>query len=210
MRMKLSTVVLSTIILVLALTFAPGAAPAAEHAPAAKDAPVAPAAEDAYALNPGDVLEVSVWKEEGMQRDVLVLPDGRISFPLAGHIQAAGKSAEQVEKILAQRLKRYFPDPVITVTVKSVGGYAIFVIGQVQQSGRFPLSQPTDVLQALSLAGGFTEFADEEDIKILRREGGKQSILPFDYSDVEKGRNLDSNILLRSGDVVVVPTEGLF
>ncbi len=207
MQMKLSTVVLSTIILALALTFAPGAAPAAEHAPAAKDAP---AAEDAYALNPGDVLEISVWKEEGMQRDVLVLPDGKISFPLAGHIQAAGKSAEQVEKILAQRLKRYFPDPVITVTVKSVGGYTIFVIGQVRQSGRFFVGQPTDVLQALSLAGGFTEFADEDDIKILRREGGKQSILPFDYSDVEKGRELESNILLRSGDVVVVPTEGLF
>ncbi len=207
MRMKLSTVVLSTIILVLALTFVPGAAPAAEDAPAAK---ASAAADDAYALNPGDVLEVSVWKEEGMQRDVLVLPDGRISFPLAGHLQAAGKSAEQVEKILAQRLKRYFPDPVITVTVKSVGGYAIFVIGQVGQSGRFPLNQPTDVLQALSLAGGFTEFADEDDIKILRREGGKQSILRFDYSDVEKGRELESNILLRSGDVLVVPTEGLF
>ncbi len=206
MQMKLSTV-LSTIILVLALTFAPGAAPAAEDAPAVK---YAPAADDAYALNPGDVLEVSVWKEEGMQRDVLVLPDGRISFPLAGHIQAAGKSAEQLEKILAQRLKRYFPDPVITVTVKSVGGYAIFVIGQVGQSGRFPLNQPTDVLQALSLAGGFTPFADKEDIKILRREGGKQSILPFNFSDVEKGRELESNILLRSGDVVVVPTEGLF
>lgn len=209
MQMKLSKV-LSTIILVLALTFAPGAAPAAEDAPAAKDAPVAPAAEDAYALNPGDVLEVSMWKEEGMQRDVLVLPDGRISFPLAGHIQAAGKSAEQVEKILAQRLTRYFPDPVITVTVKSVGGYTIFVIGQVRQSGRFSVGQRTDVMQALSLAGGFTEFADEENIKILRREGGKQSILPFDYSDVEKGRELESNILLRGGDVVVVPTEGLF
>ena len=207
MQMKLSTVVSSAIILVLALTFAPGAAPAAEHAPAAKDAP---AAEDAYALNPGDVLEVSVWKEEGMQRDVLVLPDGRISFPLAGHLQAAGKSAEQVEKILAQRLMRYFPDPVITVTVKSVGGYTIYVIGQVRQSGRFSVGQRTDVMQALSLAGGFTEFADGDNIKILRREGGKQSILPFDYSDVEKGRELESNILLRSGDVVVVPTEGLF
>ncbi len=186
---------LSTVFLVLALTFAPGAAPAAD---------------DAYALNPGDVLEVSVWKEEGMQRDVQVLPDGKISFPLAGHIQAAGKSAEQVEKILAQRLTRYFPDPVITVTVKSVGGYTIFVIGQVPRSGRLPLNAPTDVLQALSLAGGFTPFADKEDVKILRREGGKQSILPFNYSDVENGRELGSNILLRSGDVVVVPTEGLF
>lgn len=186
---------LSTILLVLALTFAPDAAPAAE---------------DGYALNPGDVLEVSVWKEEGMEREVLVLPDGTISFPLAGHIQAAGMSAQQVEKILADRLLRYFKDPAISVSVKSVTGNKIFVIGQVQRPGAFVAAQPIDVIQALSLAGGFTPFAAEDEIRILRREGGKQTALTFDYSDVEKGRNLESNILLKSGDVVIVPTEGIF
>jgi len=185
---------LSTILLVLALTFAPDAA----------------AAEDGYALNPGDVLEVSVWKEEGMEREVLVLPDGTISFPLAGHIQAAGMSAQQVEKILADRLQGYFKDAAISVSVKSVTGNKIFVIGQVQRPGEFLAAQPIDVIQALSLAGGFTPFAAEDEIRILRREGGKQTALTFDYSDVEKGRNLESNILLKSGDVVIVPTEGIF
>ena len=186
---------LSTILLVLALTFAPDAAPAAE---------------DGYALNPGDVLEVSVWKEEGMEREVLVLPDGTISFPLAGHIQAAGMSAQQVEKILADRLRKFFKDAAISVSVKSVTGNKIFVIGQVQRPGEFLAAQPIDVIQALSLAGGFTPFAAEDEIRILRREGGKQTALTFDYSDVEKGRNLESNILLKSGDVVIVPTEGIF
>ena len=186
---------LSTILLVLALTFAPDAAPAAE---------------DGYALNPGDVLEISVWKEEGMEREVLVLPDGTISFPLAGHIQAAGMSAQQVEKILADRLRKFFKDAAISVSVKSVTGNKIFVIGQVQRPGAFVAAQPIDVIQALSLAGGFTPFAAEDEIRILRREGGKQTALTFDYSDVEKGRNLESNILLKSGDVVIVPTEGIF
>ncbi len=186
---------LSTILLVLALTFAPDAAPAAE---------------DGYALNPGDVLEVSVWKEEGMEREVLVLPDGTISFPLAGHIQAAGMSAQQVEKILADRLRKFFKDAAISVSVKSVTGNKIFVIGQVQRPGTFVAAQPIDVIQALSLAGGFTPFAAEDEIRILRREGGKQTALTFDYFDVEKGRNLKSNILLKSGDVVIVPTEGIF
>jgi len=186
---------LSTILLVLALTFAPDAAPAAE---------------DGYALNPGDVLEVSVWKEEGMEREVLVLPDGTISFPLAGHIQAAGMSAQQVEKILADRLRKFFKDAAISVSVKSVTGNKIFVIGQVQRPGAFVAAQPIDVIQALSVAGGFTPFAAEDEIRILRREGGKQTALTFDYSDVEKGRNLKSNILLKSGDVVIVPTEGIF
>ena len=186
---------LSTILLVLALTFAPDAAAAAE---------------DGYALNPGDVLEVSVWKEEGMEREVLVLPDGTISFPLAGHIQAAGMSAQQVEKILADRLRKFFKDAAISVSVKSVTGNKIFVIGQVQRPGAFVAAQPIDVIQALSVAGGFTPFAAEDEIRILRREGGKQTALTFDYSDVEKGRNLKSNILLKSGDVVIVPTEGIF
>ena len=153
---------------------------------------------------------INEWKEEGMEREVLVLPDGTISFPLAGHIQAAGKSAQQVEKILADRLRKFFKDAAISVSVKSVTGNKIFVIGQVQRPGEFLAAQPIDVIQALSLAGGFTPFAAEDEIRILRREGGKQTALTFDYSDVEKGRNLKSNILLKSGDVVIVPTEGIF
>ena len=158
-----------------------------------------------YRLNPGDVLQISVWKEEGMERQVLVLPDGMISFPLAGHLKAAGRTALEVQDALMERIKRYIPEPVITVSVPSVAGNQIYVIGQVQRPGQFPATHRIDVMQALSLAGGLTPFADEDDIKILRREKNKQLALPFDYSEVKNGRNLDLNIVLESGDVVVVP-----
>lgn len=168
-------------------------------------------AADSYRLNPGDVLQISVWKEEGMQRDVLVLPDGNISFPLAGHIQAAGRSLEELQGILIQRLKKYFAGPVITVSVMQLTGNKIFVIGQVRSPGQFLANRPIDVMQALSLAGGLTTFADEDAIKILRRaNNGKQQAIAFNYAEISNGRGLSRNIVLRSGDVVVVPTSGLF
>ena len=158
-----------------------------------------------YLLNPGDVLEVSVWKEEGMTRDVLVLPDGTISFPLAGHLKASGLTAAAVQKALTDRLQQYIPEPVVTVTVRDVTGNKIYVIGQVNNPGEFPAGHAIDVMQALSLAGGLTAFGDENDIKVLRRKGDKQISFPFDYSAVKKGNNLDLNIVLQSGDIVVVP-----
>ena len=168
-------------------------------------------AAEAYRLNPGDVLQISVWKEEGMQRDVLVLPDGTISFPLAGHIQAAGRSPQELQNILIDRLKKYFAGPVITVSVMQLTGNKIFVIGQVRAPGQFLANRPIDVMQALSLAGGLTTFADEDAIKILRRANdGQQKAISFNYADISKGRSLNRNIVLRSGDVVVVPTSGLF
>ena len=169
------------------------------------------AAEEAYKLNPGDVLQIAVWKEEGLQQQVLVLPDGDISFPLAGHIKAAGLSPEQLQKVLHTRLKNFFADPVITVTVVQVSGNKIYVIGQVRNPGEFPANRPLDVMQALSLAGGLTTFAADKDIKVLRRgAGGKQQAIAFNYSEVSKGKQLDSNVVLNAGDVVVVPTSGIF
>jgi len=158
-----------------------------------------------YILNPGDILDVSVWKDEEMTREVLVLPDGSISFPLAGHLNVAGMSARLVQEELIKRIKKYISEPVLTVSVNQVVGNKIFVIGQVKNPGEFPVSRPTDVMQALSLAGGLTPFGDEDDIKILRREGGKQVAVGFDYSDVKRGNKLEQNIILRPGDVVVVP-----
>ena len=158
-----------------------------------------------YLLNPGDILEVSVWKEEGMTRDVLVLPDGTISFPLAGHLKAAGSTAAQVQAALTKKIQQFIPEPVVTVTVRDVTGNKIYVIGQVNNPGEFPAGHRIDVVQALSLAGGLTAFGDENDIKVLRREGERQVSFPFDYSAVKKGQNLDLNIVLKSGDIVVVP-----
>lgn len=171
---------------------------------------VAQAAEP-YRLNPGDILHIALWKEEGLQREVLVLPDGSITFPLAGHIQAAGRSARELQDVLLTRLKKFFADPVITVSVKQVAGNRIYVIGQVKKPGQFQANGPVDVMQALSIAGGLTTFAAAGDIKILRRDDkGRQHAIEFDYAEVSKGNSLKSNIILRSGDVVVVPTSGLF
>jgi polysaccharide export outer membrane protein len=164
-------------------------------------------AQDAsYLLKPGDVLNISVWKEEGMQQETLVLPDGMISFPLAGHLMAAGKTPREVQNSLAERIKEFIPDPLITVTVQSTNGNNIYVVGQVNKPGEFPVTHIIDVMQALSLAEGLTAFGDEDDIRILRRgPGGNQQSITFDYSAVKNGKNLETNIQLQSGDVVVVP-----
>jgi len=157
-----------------------------------------------YLLAPEDILEISVWKEEGLQREVLVRPDGRLSFPLVGHVQAAGRTPEQVQQEIAERLKSFISDPVVTVAVLRVTGNKIYVIGKVAKPGEYVVGRYVDVLQALSLAGGLTPFAAENNINILRREDGKQVIFPFKYSEVADGEELQQNIILKSGDVVIV------
>lgn len=163
------------------------------------------AAEVPYTLNPGDVLTISVWKEEGLEREVVVLPDGKIAFPLVGHIHAAGLTPESLQSAMAERLAPFIPEPVITVSVKETAGNFVYVVGQVKQPGAFPVNGIVDVMQALSLAGGLTPFASSGSIVILRREGNEQRSIPFDYGEVEDGGALESNIELRPGDVVVVP-----
>jgi polysaccharide export outer membrane protein len=167
----------------------------------AQNAPV-----KAYLVQPGDLLEVSVWKEEDLQREVLVRPDGRFSFPLAGDVDATGKTVEDLRVEVTSKLQKYIPDLVVTVTVTEIRGNKIFVIGQVNNPGEFVVNPRVDVMQALSMAGGTTPFAALNDIKILRRDAdGRQRALSFAYKSVEKGRSLEQNILLNSGDVVVVP-----
>ena len=160
---------------------------------------------DGYLLRPGDLLIVSVWKETDLQSEVLIRPDGGISFPLAGELQASGHTVEELRKMLETRVRKYVPDAVITVSVKTVLGNRVYVIGKVNRPGDFPLSGPIDVMQALSLAGGATPFANTNGIRVLRRDGDHQIAIKFRYSDIEHGRKLDQNILLQSGDTVVVP-----
>ena len=162
-------------------------------------------AQDTYRLNPGDVLEISVWNEEALQKEVLVLPDGTISFPLVGILMVVNKTPEQVQSELKKKLSRLIPDPEINLTVRALEGNTIFIIGKVINPGRYPMIGPTDVVQALSLAGGFTPYAETENIQILRRTGNKQNVINFDYSKIADGKALDTNILLRSGDTIVVP-----
>lgn len=167
--------------------------------------PPQPAAAAGYQLQPGDVLAVSVWKETELQAETLIRPDGRINFPLAGELTAAGRTVDEVRADLEARLRALVPDASVTVTLKQNAGNRIYVIGKVQRPGDFPINRPTDVMQALSLAGGGTPFADMDSIKVLRRQGSRQLAIPFHYSAVERGHNLDQNIVLQSGDTVVVP-----
>jgi polysaccharide biosynthesis/export protein len=158
-----------------------------------------------YRLQPGDVITVSVWKETELQSEVLVRPDGGFSFALAGDVDAVGKTVEEIRAILVERLKRYIPNPVVTVAVKLIGGNRIYVVGRVNHAGDFPLSSPLDVMHAIALAGGTTPFAAINDIVILRRQNGGQQALHFHYTDVARGRELAQNVLLQGGDTVVVP-----
>ena len=162
-------------------------------------------AQDDYYLNPGDILKISVWNEEALQQQVLVLPDGTISFPLVGIIDVDNKTPLQVQDELKHKLSRLIPDPEVNLTVVQVAGNNFFIIGKVNRPGRFPMNRPTDVVQAISLAGGFTPYADSDSIRIFRRTGKKQQIIRFDYTKVADGKALETNILLKSGDTIVVP-----
>lgn len=158
-----------------------------------------------YKLHAGDKIEVSVWKEVDLQRKVTVRPDGRFTFPLTGDVQAAGRSADEIRTDIETRLKKYIPEPVVTVTVEDAVGNRVYVIGQVNKPGMLIMNPQLNVLQALSLAGGATAFAKLDGISVIRGSGAAQRTLPFRYSQVVEGKLLDQNILLESGDVVVVP-----
>lgn len=164
-----------------------------------------PATSVGYKLQPGDVLQVVVWKETDLQSEVLIRPDGGVSFPLAGDLQAAGLTTDQLRAALEERVRKLIPDAVVTVSVKAPNGNQIYVIGKVNKPGDFPLLRPTDVMQALSLAGGATPFASTNKIRVLHRDGSRQTSIRFRYGDVAKGRHLEQNVLLQSGDTVIVP-----
>ena len=160
-------------------------------------------AEKSHPLLADDILNISVWKEADLQREVLVRPDGKISFPLAGHVVAAGRTPEEVEQAITVKLSRFIPDPVVTVAVSKLAGYKIYVLGKVAKPGQYVVSQ-MNVMQALSLAGGLTRFASESKIKILRQVDEKQTAISFNYGQVAGGEDLNQNVILRPGDVLVV------
>jgi len=163
-------------------------------------------AQDAnYTVKPGDLLSISVWKEPDLQRPALVRPDGSFSFPLVGEVDARGKTVAQINKIMSDRLSKYIADAVVTVSIQEVKGNKVYVIGQVNKPGEFIMNPSVDVMQALSMAGGTTPFAALGDIVILRRTATGKTALPFKYNDVVRGKRLEQNIDLQSGDVVVVP-----
>lgn len=158
-----------------------------------------------YLVKPGDLLEISVWKEPDLQREVLVRPDGAFSFPLVGEVDARNKSVSDLNKIVSDRLGKYIADAVVTIAVKEIKGNKIYVLGQVNKPGEFIVNPSVNVMQALSMAGGTTPFAATNDIIVLRGQGKAQTAMAFRYADVIRGRNLETNIELLAGDIVVVP-----
>jgi len=158
-----------------------------------------------YRIGPEDVLHISVWKEEDLDRKVLVRPDGGVSFPLVGDIQVSGRTPLEVQDEIRSRLQRYVPDAEVTVSVDKISGYTVFVLGEVNNPGQFTLGRYVDVVQALTLAGGTTPYASERNMQVLRRQDGKEVTYRFDFRDIKRGQQLEQNIILQSGDVVVVP-----
>lgn len=158
-----------------------------------------------YLINAGDILDISVWNEEALKREVRVLPDGSIGFPLAGTVTAAGRTVDDLKKELTGKLTEYIAEPVVSIAVKSADGNAVFVTGQVKTPGKIQMIEQMNVMQALSLAGGLTPFADSDDIVILRKTAKGSESIKFEYSDLEEGKSLNKNHILKSGDVIVVP-----
>jgi len=162
-------------------------------------------ATDRYLLNAGDVLDISVWKEETLQKTVVVLPDGMISFPLAGEQEAVGKSVTELEVALKKSLTEFISEPLVTVVVANVSGNTVHILGKVQTPGSFVMSRQLNVMQALSLAGGLSTYAEENNIIVLRQQGNAQKVLPVHYADIKEGHDISTNITLKSGDVIVIP-----
>ena len=167
--------------------------------------PTAVVADAAYKIGPQDVVRIDVWKEPEITRTIPVRPDGKISLPLLNDVQAAGLTAIQLGNAIHDGLTKYLNSPQVTVTVTEINSRRVYITGEMNRPGALPLLPDMTILQALSSAGGFTQFAKLKGIYVLRNEGGKQTKLPFNYKEVVKGKNQEQNILLLPGDVIVVP-----
>ena len=159
----------------------------------------------AYMLAPSDEIEVFVWKEEDLSRKITIRPDGGVSYPLVGEVQAAGRSVAELQNLMQERIRAYVPSAVVSVSLSKVAGYRIYVMGEVNNPGEFVLNHYVTVAQALTLADGLTPFAQQSDILIMRDQNGESSATKFNYKRFKRGKDLDRNIRLRAGDVVSVP-----
>ena len=187
----------------------PGAGdrPVGAKPPTLEPTTVVKAAEDttaSYAIGPGDILEISVWKDETLSRQVVVLPDGTISFPLIGRLNAGGKSVAQLKSEMEKKISRYVPEPELTIIVQQVNSMVVYVVGKVNRPGHIPVNSNISVLQALSMAGGLNTFADRQDIRIIRKNDSGTRIISFNYEAVTKDNLMEGNIQLERGDVIVV------
>lgn len=158
-----------------------------------------------YIIGAQDVLDISVWKEADVSRVVPVRPDGKISLPLLNDVQAAGLTPAQLAAQITVSLKKFVTNPQVTVIVTAINSQRVYISGEVTRPGAFPLQPGMNVIQGLSSAGGFTQFAKTKSIYVLRLEDGKQQKYPVNYKDVISGKHPEQNILLRAGDTIIVP-----
>lgn len=160
---------------------------------------------ESFHVGPGDILEISVWRDENLSRELVVTPDGMLSFPLIGDVNVNSMTVDEIRRVVTKKLAVFIPDASVAVIVKQINSLKTYVIGQVKNPGVFAITLDTRVMQALAMAQGLTPFAAERDIHILRYKNSKIEKINFDYKEVLKGNNLDQDILLERGDVIVVP-----
>ncbi len=158
-----------------------------------------------YAIGCGDILNINVWKDAELTRQVAVLPDGTFSFPLIGKVQAKGKTVAELTKVLNEKITYYIPEPNLSVEVTQLNSMKVYVLGKVNRPGMFMMNENITVLQALALAGGLNAFADKKKVKIYRQTDDWTIIIPFDYKAVTRKDKTEQNILLKRGDLIVVP-----
>ncbi len=163
------------------------------------------AAESAYHIGPGDILEISVWKDESLTREVVVPPDGFISFPLVAEINTNGLTITGLRAIITKKISEYIPDAFVTVMLKQINSLKAYVIGKVNKPGIYNIDMETTVIQILAMAAGLNPYASESNIFILRHQNGTNVKIPFNYKEILKGKNLKQNILIQRGDVIVIP-----
>jgi polysaccharide export outer membrane protein len=158
-----------------------------------------------YVIGADDVLDVSVWKEQDLTRSVQVRPDGKISMPLIGDVQAAGMTSGQLAKSISDRLKKFLTAPQVTVILTQINSQKVYVIGEVTKPGSYPVLPGMTILQAISTAGGLTQFANSKKIFLMRNEDHTQAKYPFNYKEVLDGRKAEENLQVKAGDTIVVP-----
>jgi polysaccharide export outer membrane protein len=168
-------------------------------------ATAAPPEEETYLLGPEDLIEISVWKEPELTKQMVVRPDGKISYPLLGDVQAAGLTVKQLQNELLKRLEKFVTDAHVTVILVKAQYYKIYVTGKVNKPGEFLVGRAPTVMQAIAMAGGLTPFASPGNIIILRKAAGKEEVFSFDFKSVSRGESLEQDRALLPGDVVVVP-----
>jgi len=202
LRFASSFSIMGVLVLFCSLVFAQPA----KEVPLKKQAqPEIKADSNDYVIGPEDVLYINVWREEAITRTVPVRFDGNISLPLIDEVQAAGLTPLQLKEILVEKLKKFVDTPNVSVTVMEANSFKVYISGQVRTPGVFRLRSETSILQIIPMAGGFTEWADQKRILIIRKESGKEKRITVNYKKIVEGQDLEGNIVLKAGDTIIIP-----